>query len=148
MFSILLTKIVTLLEATDVFQEVFNFEVSKFKGDPVAVVVPSGSESDYSTTNLNERVYAFGVKIFVSRTARTGESEKEADRVLRNLVDATLDTFDKNYTFAGLEVPTGYCMINVFAVPSVWGYAGADDEFRVAEIVIRCRVNVDVNLIS
>lgn len=147
MFNTLLEKIVSLIENTDAFGEVHNYEKSKFNNDPVAVVTPSGNDSDYSTTNLNERVYAYNVRLFVSRTARNGESEKEADRVMRNLVDSVIDTFDRNYTFQDLTVPTGYCMINVFAVPSSWGYAGAEDEYRVAEINIRCRVNVDVNLI-
>lgn len=148
MFGTLLEKIVSLVTATDNFQEVYNYEIQKFNGDPVAVVVPSGNEGDYSTTNLNERIYSFSIKVFVSRTARGTSSETEADRILRGLVDSLIDTFDKNYYFQDLTVPTGYCMINVFAVPSQWGYAGAEDEYRVAEIIIRCRVNVDVTLIS
>ncbi len=148
MWSNLHSYIISLLEGTDVFQEVFGYDANKMEGDPTVIIVPSGSESDYSTNNLNERMYGFSVKIFVSRTARDGDSEKEADRVLRNLVDTTLDVFDSNYTFNGLTVPSGYCMINVFAVPSVWGYAGEEDEYRVAEISVRCRVYVDVNIIN
>lgn len=148
MFTELLNKIVQILEANSLIQEVFNFEKQKFDGDPVAIVSPSGNESDYSTTNQNERIYSYSIKLFVSRTAREGDSDKEADRVLRNLVDSVIDDIDKDYTFSGLVVPTGYCMINVFAIPSQWGYAGAEDEYRVAEIVIRCRVSVDVTLIS
>ena len=148
MFTILLNKIVSILEANTLIQEVHNFEAQKFDGDPVAIVSPSGNESDYTTTNINERLYAYSVKLFVSRTARDGDSDKEADRVLRNLVDSVLDDIDKDFTFAGLSVPTGYCMINVFAIPSIWGYAGAEDEYRVAEVVVRCRGGVDVTMIS
>lgn len=148
MFTTLLNKIVEILQANDLIQEAYNFEAQKFDGDPVAMVTPSGNESDYSTTNLNERIYAYSLKLFVSRTARQGDSDKEADRVLRNLVDSVLDDIDKDFIFSGLVVPTGYCMINVFAIPSQWGYAGAEDEYRVAEIVVRCRVSVDVTLIT
>ncbi len=148
MFTTLLNKIVTILEANSLFQEVYNYEAQKFNGDPVAVVSPSGNESDYNTTNANERTYAYSLKLFVSRTARQGDKDKEAERVLRELIDSVMDDFDSDFGFTGLTVPTGYCMINVFAIPSIWGYAGAEDEYRVAEIIIRCRVSVDVTLIN
>lgn len=148
MFTTLLEKIVSILEANTLIQEVHNFEKQKFDGDPVAVVSPSGNESDYNTINANERIYSFAVRLFVSRTARSGDGDKEADRVLRKLVDSVVDDIDKDFIFEGLTVPTGYCMINVFATPSQWGYSGAEDEYRVAEIIVRCRVNVDVTLIS
>ena len=147
MFTILLDKIVSILEANDLIQEVFEFEQQQFTGDPVAIVSPSGNEADYETTNLNERIYSFAVRLFVSRTAR-GDTGKQADRVLRNLVDSVVDDIDKDYAFVGLTVPTGHTMINVFAQPSLWGYAGAEDEYRVAEIIVRCRTRVDVTLIS
>lgn len=147
MFTTLLDKIVSILEANTLIQEVFNFEKQQFDGDPSAIVSPSGNESDFISTNSNERIYAFNLKLFVSRSARE-KTGKDADRVLRDLVDSVVDDIDKDFRFAGLVVPTGYCMINVFATPSVWGYTGAEDEYRVAEIIVRCRVNVDVTLIS
>ena len=153
MFGTLRDKIFAILSANTLIQEVYNYEAIQFEGDPVAVLSPSGNEGDYSTTSMNERRYAFTIRLFVSRTAREDKNAglsgaKEADRVLVNLVDSVIDDFDKDYTFSGLTVPTGYCMINVFATPSSWGYAGAEDEYRVAEIVITCRVGVDVNAIS
>lgn len=150
MFTTLLQKIQAILQANSLIQETHIYEASKFDGEPVAVVTPSSNESSYRTTNNNERIYAFNVRLFVDRRSRSDgqDSAKEADRVLRNLVDSVLDDFDKDYTFSGLETPTGYTMINVFALPSQWGYAGAESEYRVAEIVIRCRVHVDVTRIS
>ena len=145
MFTTLLTKITSILSANTLVSEVFNYEAEQFNEDPTAIVTPSGNEGDYSTTKENERIYAFNLKLFVSRSDRT---PKEADRVLRNLVDSVLDDFDKDYYFSGLTVPTGYTMINVFATPSSWGYSGREDEFRVAEITIKCRVSVDVTNIS
>lgn len=147
MFTVLLDKIVSIMEANELIQEVFNFEKQEFDGDPVASVSPSGNEADYQTTNFNERIYSFSVKLFVGRTSRE-KTGKDADRVLRDLVDSVVDDIDKDFTFAGLTVPTGYCMINVFAQPTQWGYTGAEDEYRVAEVIVRCRVSVDVFLIS
>jgi len=145
LFTILLNKITSILSDNDKISAVFNYEAEQFNEDPTAVVTVSGNESDYSTTKENERIYAFNLKLFVSRSDREA---KESDRVLRDLVDSVLDDFDKDYYFVGLEVPTGYTMINVFATPSSWGYSGREDEFRVAEVAIKCRVSVDVTNIS
>jgi len=145
MIETLLDKITSILSANTLIQEVYNYEAGEFNGDPVAVTTPSGNESDYSTTKENERIYAYNLKLFVSRTDRDATS---ADRVLRKLVDSVLDDFDKDYYFSGLSTPVGYTMINVFALPSQWGYSGREDEFRVAEVIIKCRVSIDVTAIS
>lgn len=146
MFTTLIDKINSILTANDLIQEVFSYEVEQFEGDPAAVVVPSGNESDYNTSSENERIYAFNIKLFVTRSKV--RDNKNADRVLRDLVSSVIDDFDKDYFFEGLSMPTGYTMINVFAVPSAWGYAGREDEFRVAEIDLRCRVFVDITAVS
>lgn len=149
MFSTLIDKIVEILEANTLIAEVFNHEAEQLTGDPSVIVSPSGNESDYSTTSENVRVYAFSVKVFVKRKIEgTDRNPSDADRVLRTLIDSILDDFDKNYTFTGISTPTGYTMINVFALPSSWGYAGEIDEYRVSEIIIKCRINVDVTQIS
>lgn len=145
MFTTLIDKITSILTANDQIQEVFNYEVEKFNGDPAAVVIPSSNEGDYRTNKDNERIYAFSVRLYANRDVR---NPKEADKVLRNLVHSVIDDFDKDYTFSGLSCPTGYTMINVFALPSAWGYAGREDEYRVAEVTVRCRVYVDVTNIS
>jgi len=49
--------------------------------------------------------------------------QKDADRILRKCVSAILDDFDRQYNLADLTSPTGYCPINIFALPSTWGYA-------------------------
>jgi len=150
MWSVLLEKLVSILDANVLIQETFNYEVEEFKGDPSCVVVPSNNESDYNTMEENIRIYAFSVRLYVNRTIKpAGEDPKaDSDRILRNLVDSVLDDFDSDYTLTGMTVPTGYTFINLFALPSLWGYAGREDEYRVAEINIRCRASVDVNAIS
>lgn len=145
MFTILLNKITDILSANDLISATHNYEIEQFNEDPVAVVTPSGNEGDYSTTKENERIYAFNLKLFVSRSERTAT---EADRVLRNLVDSVLDDFDKDYYFVGLAVPTGYTMINVFAAPSSWGYSGRESEYRVSEVAVKCRISVDITNID
>ncbi len=144
MFTILLDKITSILNANTLIQEWYNFEVGELNGDPAAIVVPDDNDASYSTFSSNERNYAFSLKLLVSRSGRT---LKETDKVMRDLVDSVLDDFDKDYYFSGLSTPIGYTMINVFATPSKWGYSGRDDEYRIAEIMLKCRVDVDVTKI-
>lgn len=149
MFTTLINKITDILKANTLIQEVYNYEAEQFGGDPVAIVSPSNNESAYSSNQNNHRVYAFNIKLFVVRNSEAVNRKPiDADRILRNLIDSIIDDFDKDYTFANLTTPLGYTMINVFAVPSQWGYAGREDEYRVAEILLRCRVAVDVTAIS
>lgn len=146
MIEILIQKITSILRANSLISIVYNFEEGVFTGDPVAVVTPSSHESDYNTTEENVRIYAFVIRLFVRRSKpRTPE---DSDRILRELVSSVIDDFDKDYTFTGIDVPTGYTFINTFAMPSIWGYSGREDEYRVAEVTVRCRVSVDLSHIS
>lgn len=150
MWTILLDKLASILEANTLIQETFKYEVEEFKGDPACIIVPSDNENDYHTMEENVRIYSFNVRLYYNRTiVPSGKDPKsDADRKLRNLVDSILDDFDKDYTLTGMIAPTGYTFINLFAIPSLWGYAGREGEFRVAEINIRCRVSVDITAIS
>lgn len=147
MWTILLDKLASLLEANVLIKETHKWEVEEFKGDPACTITPSDNESEYNTTEENVRIYAFNVRLYVNRTiVPAGKDPKsDADRKLRNLVDSVLDDFDKDYILTGIVNPTGYTFINLFALPSVWGYAGREDNFRVSEIIIRCRVSVDLS---
>lgn len=145
MFKVLKNKIVSILEANDLIQEVWGFEVEEFNGDPACTVTPSGNEGDYNTNEENIRIYSFNIRLFVNRDTR---AKKKADEVLTELVDSIIDDFDKDYTFSGIVNPLGYTFINSFVMPSVWGYSGREDEYRVAELSLRCRVSVDLTAIS
>ncbi len=134
-----------MLETDGELQEVYNYEVESFKGSPSATITPSDNVEDFITNETNVRIYAYNVRLYVNRSSFT---KVEADRIMRNVVDSVLDTFDKNYTLPNVDEPTGYTFINLFAVPSVWGYSGAEDEYRAAEISVRCRVSVTLNDIS
>lgn len=152
MWKNLKDKIIALLQANTLIQEVYDFEVAEFGGDPVVTVIPSANEGDYHTTSENRRVYAFSVQLLVKRT--DPRSDQEAERVLTDLVDSVIDDFDKYYTLgtgspgSALVLPTGYTMIRTHAMPSVWFYSNRETLYRGAEIIIKCELDVDVNLIS
>lgn len=147
MFGEILQQLKAILDANGLISDVYSYENIQTDSDPFAVIIPSGNESEYNTTQENVRVYAFTVMLFVSRTIR---SQKDADRVLINLVDSVVDDYDKDYllTTIGQPTKTGYTFLQTFAVPSQWGYAMPDDKYRVAQINLRCLVSVDLDAIS
>ena len=134
-----------ILQANTLIQEVFDWEVDKFNGGPAVTLTPSASESDYHTTTENSRIYAFLVRVFVDRTTR---KDQDTERIMREMVDSITDDFDKNYTLTGITNPPGYIMLMVEALPGSWGYVEREGVYRVAEIIIRCKVDVDVTQIS
>jgi len=146
MFRLILQKLQAILQANTLIAHVQNWEKIVTDSDPFAIIVPSDNESEYETTQENVRVYAFKVMIFVSRTVR---SESKAEDVLGDIVDSVIDDFDKDFllTTIGQPVKTGYTFLQVFAVPSSWGYALPEDEYRVAIINLRTLVSVDLNSI-
>ena len=146
MWEKLIEKIKGILDANDLIQETYDYEVAKFEGQPAVVVVPSDSEGEYSTSNDNERVYAFSVFLFVAR-GDNYYSDSEADRVMRTLVDSVIDNFDSNWQLTGLELNTGYSMLYMEAAPSSWGYVDREMSYRMAEITLRIHLDVDTNLI-
>lgn len=153
MWQNLKNKIVAILNANDLIQDVYDYEVSEFGADPCATVVPSANESDYRTTTSNRRIYAFNVQLWVKRTG-TNRSDKKAEDILTDLVDTVLDDFDRYYTLgtgspgSALVLPTGYTMIMVEALPSSWFYSNRETLYRGAEITLRVHMDVDVSLIT
>jgi len=148
MWANLKKKLITILQANTLFQEVYDYEVPEFGGDPVAVLIPSSNESDYKTTSENERVYAFQLQLWV----KSGEPKatKQTEDTMTDLVDSVLHDFDKYFTLqqgspGTLTVKTGYTMKKVQATPSTWLWANRGDTFyRVAFISLQVEMRVDI----
>jgi len=144
MFEKIIESLKQILINNTLLSDVFDYEKIQTDTDPYAIIVPSGNESDFGTTEENVRTYAFKVMVFVSRKIR---SEKEAERVMRTLIDSIIDDYDKDYTLEGVGVPekTGHTFLQVFASPSAWGYVGEEEQYRVATIELTCLTSVDLN---
>lgn len=138
-------KVKSLIEANSGVQKVYAYERANPDGTPFVTITPSANENDYNTTTENVRVYAFLIRVFVERKGQS--VEENAENTLRGLADSILDTMDRNYRLSGMTAPTGYTFLFMEAAPSSWGYTGRENEYRVAEIKVRCHVSVDVNLI-
>jgi len=153
MWENLSKKLKSLLKANTLIQEVYDYEPSNFGGDPVATLVPSSNESDYSTTAENERVYAFMLTLWIKRTDKPND-EAKVEAMMRELVDSVLDDLDKSYTLGAgtpgdsLVSKTGYDMLYMEASPSSWVYTDRETLYRGAEIDLRIHFDVNVNLIN
>ena len=147
MWDKLTEKLKSILEANDLISNTYTFEASELSGTPIATLTPSFNENDYTTTTENTRVYAFMLRLYVNRPS--GEDEEyQSEMAMKELVDSVLDDLDKNHRLSGLETKTGYTFLFLEATPSIWGYAGRENEYRVAEIIIRSHFAVDINQIS
>ena len=147
MWDKLTTKLKDILQANILISNTYTFEASELSGTPIATLTPSFNENDYTTTTENTRVYAFMLRLYVSRPS--GEDEEyQSEMAMKELVDSVLDDLDKNHRLSGLETKTGYTFLFLEATPSIWGYAGRENEYRVAEIIIRSHFAVDINQIS
>lgn len=145
MIKLLVQKLQSILETVDKIQVIYAYERENADGTPFATITPSANENDYATTTENRRTYAFNIRLFVERKGQTNTADTEA--TMRDLVDDVLDALDRDWKLDGLGSRTGYTKLFMSAAPSVWGYVGRENEYRVAEINVRIHFSVDVNLI-
>lgn len=146
MFKKISDKLKSLLEETNLLQNIYDYEASDISGTPCATITPSGNQSNYDTTTENRRRYAFMVRLYVSRP--TGNNaEKQSEEALKELCDAVLNKFDAAHQLPNLVDQDGYTFLFMRATPSRWGYVGREDNFRVAEIELIVEFHVDVNVI-
>jgi hypothetical protein len=143
------TKLQTLLETCNLLQVVYPYEREDATGTPFATITRSAKENDYQTTSENHRVYSYLIRLFVERKGKAGgvSNPNDCEAAMDALEDAVIDILDKNHRLSGLVMNTGYTYLFMEAVPSVWGYVGRENEYRVAELTIRVHFSVDVNLI-
>lgn len=145
MFDKISKALMALFESNVGIETRYPYEATEIKGFPALTLTPSANENEYSTTTENRRVYAFVLRLYVERSS----SEPEvAEQTMRQLVDSVLDTIDRNYTLSGLQTQTGYTFLLMNAAPSVWGYAGRENDMRVAEIKIQLHFDIDTTQIT
>ena len=153
MWQNLKNKIVAILQANNLLQEVYDYEIESFNGDPAATLTPSTNESDYRSTSENRRIYAFDLQLWVKRGKPT--NSKKAEDTLTDLVDSVLDDFDRYFTLSQgspgtLTLPTGYLIVRVQATPSSWFYVMREPGvwYRVAQVALSVEVDVNVTQIT
>lgn len=146
MIEKLVAKLKALLDANSLLGYVFSYEREDPGITPFATITPSANENSYMTTTENRRVYAFTIRLFIERKGQTDPEDCEA--AARELVDSVLNDLDSNWALSGLATQTGYSFLFMEAAPSIWAYTGSrENEYRVAEIEVKCHFSVDVNSI-
>lgn len=144
MFKKISDKLKELMEATTLFSNVYDFEASDLSGTPTCTITPSGNVSNYDTTTENRRRYAFVVRLYAERKSGN-DNERESEEAMKELCDAVINTLDANHQLPGLVSQTGYTFLFMRASPSRWGYAGRENNYRVAEIEMLVDFHIDVN---
>lgn len=145
-FNTLRGQIKTLMDNVSGMQEFSGTPSHKFGGYPAGYVVPSDNEGDYETTSENVRTYAFRVRLFYeTKTTGVGNALDKLEGIVDTVLD-TLDTEDLKSASSrtiGVNLPSGYTYLNIFAHPAVWGQVEGEDLIYV-EIIVRVRVSIDV----
>ena len=147
-FQTLSNKIKLVLEGISDIESVYDYPWLKFDGYPSATITPSGYDSDYETSSENERVYIYTVRLFFNLNDVNKVSYKEkvddGHRIIRELTDTVIDTFDKDELLSGISLPSGYTMIGVRPIPSSIVYF-PDEKMVVSEIKLEVKISFDTN---
>jgi len=116
-------------------EAIYDYDEQNLRGYPSAIVMPSENMSDYVSTTENRRTFVFTIRICQEFSTI---SLKDADEILRNVVDEIIKVFDKDYKLGGTAD-------KVFATPSVWGYAQRESGVvRTADIRLQVQKDYDI----
>lgn len=123
--------IVSILQANvPKLRHVYDYERLQPEGYPCATVTPDDGEAEFADTSRNKRTYIFSIKI---KQERVQQNEEESERIMRELVDQAIATFDDRD-----NISLSNTVIFAQPVPSKWTYEDAPDStVRVAEILLR-----------
>ena len=149
-FEKLYNNLKDLLDEVTEIQDRHMSPTFQFNGFPGAFIVPSGNESDFLTTNDNQRVYAFKIWIF---TEYDQTNKETAYTSLVSAVDAVIDKIDKQENpdqdsrSMANELGAGVTLLAVLATPSRFAL---DEETKLlgAEVSVRCKTTVDLTLLT
>lgn len=128
-------EIVTKLETSDLFQEVYASPRSTFEGFPVAIVMPSENEAEYGSTDNRRMTFVFHVHIYYP--VKNEAEYAKAERAVGECVGEVLNMFlEKN--------PLTNCDW-VIPVPSSWGETAVGEAvYRTSTVVLSCIKYVQV----
>jgi hypothetical protein len=115
--------------------KVYDYTKMDIPQYPVALVIPSENEADYATTSENRRAWGFTIRLMQELERKGAET---TERILRELVDETLQSLDEYYTLGGdADI--------VRAAPSRWGWAQIGGGWiRIAEISLTVEAEISI----
>ncbi len=149
-YRILRNNIRTLMDSLTGFQVIYSRPTFVFDGFPAAFIVPVSNDNNFQTQNENERVYTFRIWSFVEYDTTGADN---AYNTLMDLLDDVINKIDHEEDPESVartmatSIPAGYTLLAVMAAP---GEIVPDEEHKLlaGEVIVRCKVLVDLTLLS
>lgn len=101
MYSTLLSKIQTTLEACDKLQVIYNYPEMKIEGYPAALYYATNFDNGYLTAAENLRAYDF--QIYIAQEAEKASMTQAVNTILAPAVDQVLDQFDEDWSQGAID---------------------------------------------
>lgn len=135
----------TLLASLSELQVVYANPTFKPSGYPFAFIGRSGNESDYQSTQENQRVYVFKVWVI---TQFDQDTFAEADNLMYDVIDAVLNKVEEQESPSSARsmasnLAAQYTLAAVEALPSR-SVSDEVEKLLATEITVRCKVLVDL----
>ena len=139
MFKDIKAAIISLIRAEVAVNDswVYDYEPARPEGYPAISVTAKSVPARFADTERNRREYTFRIRCYQERQTTGTQaglvSQKEAERILTDLVDSMISVFDNyaNYNLLN-QVPN---LVFVQPIPADWGYVNAPDiDMRIADI--------------
>lgn len=141
------TKLKQKIEGISRIKSSYAYPTEKFDAFPAATLTPSELEANFQTTAENVRNYAFIIRLFQDIPNENISGEKPLEysfRVLRQVTDDVIDTFDQDPLLSGISMPSNYTLLDTQAVPSSWGLVESGDKrLLMSEVTVTIKVSFD-----
>lgn len=122
MYTTLISKIKTTLEAVTNVKEVFSIPKTKITKYPAVFFKPIGFTNDFETNKENSKTYRFTMMVIVGAQQTT--LDNVFNTVLPNTVDAILAKFDEDWD--GGTIDGHRCRIKIDSADA-WEISGEQD---------------------
>lgn len=143
MFEIIRNKIKEKLQGIIEIQEVQDFPTQEFGGFPAAIVKSTKNEAEFETTKENLRIYVFTVYIMQDITS---QGMHKARRIVEEVVDKVIDSFDQDQTLSGVELqnalPNDKTVLICYPILTELGTTD-DEKYVVAQLEVRVKISFD-----
>ena len=144
-FAPIRNKIKEKLQTIDSIQQVEDYPSNEFNGYPAAMVASTRNENEFNTTTENKRIYVFTVYVLQEMKVL---GEKQARRIIEEVVDDIIEAFDQDQLLASVNIntvlPDNECM--VMSAPILGEIYNEDEgKYVVGQLEIGVTIQFDIN---
>lgn len=109
-YSLLNSKIQTILEGVTKIKVIYAFPTTEITGYPAAIYYPSSLENSFETTSENFKIY--GYKLWIVVNAEGTTVQNVFDTVMSNVMDAVLEALDDGWDFDTIGGHRCWCKVD------------------------------------